>query len=146
MEKSPQDNSNFVENSILDCSKIIKGNPNDYNRIILRGILYDYLNQYEKAILDFNTIISKFPENKQVLYLRAYSFLQLGDIENLLIDYFGALELPVPNFEVIDNDQLSIIIETILTKRKRIFLNIKWEIDSLDVMNKFNFSHTISMN
>lgn len=86
-----------LEESVVNCSKLIEVEPNNYKAFLSRGWAKYFLEDYVGAIADLNQVIILSPQNTKAYSLRKDSKLILQDYEGVIQDCNILIELEPGN-------------------------------------------------
>lgn len=84
---------NEIEKEILELTKEIEKNPNDWQLYFNRANVYSHLGDYEEVIKDFDEVIKLDSKNKEAYFYRGLSHGVLKDYEKEIKDYDEVIKL-----------------------------------------------------
>jgi tetratricopeptide (TPR) repeat protein len=68
-----------LQPALVDCNSALRGQPNDFNALSSRGLVYLRMGNFALAIADCDAALAQKPRNGSALFIRALARLRSGD-------------------------------------------------------------------
>jgi tetratricopeptide (TPR) repeat protein len=84
---------NLFNETINDCNKIMKLNPDNAGAFYIRGCAFEKLGFIDPAIVDFTKVLELDPDHVNAAYARGAAENKRGNFAKAIEDYNMALEM-----------------------------------------------------